>query len=85
MNFDSLPDITILLKSRKSYDDKELVTTQIILKPEDYIIDGNKINKNRPNLNLLPIIIRKMFSGYLYVYYYLFKFGLFKKKNYYLK
>ena len=24
-----------------------MVTTQIILKPEDYIIDGNKINKNR--------------------------------------
>ena len=47
MNFNSLPNITILLKSRKSFDDKQLVNSEIILKPEDYIIDGNKINKNK--------------------------------------
>jgi cathepsin D len=45
-NFNSLPDISIILKSRKSYDDKELVTTNITLKPQDYIIDGSKIIKN---------------------------------------
>jgi len=45
-NFNSLPDITINLKSRKGYDDAELITTQIILKPQDYIIDGNKIKNN---------------------------------------
>jgi hypothetical protein len=38
--------MTILLKSRKSYNDPELVTTKITLKPQDYIIDGNKINKS---------------------------------------
>ena len=46
-NFNTLPNITIRLKSRKSYDDKELVSTEIILQPEDYIIDGSKINKNK--------------------------------------
>lgn len=45
-NFNSLPDIKITLNSRKSYLDKETEETYIILKPEDYIIEGRKIKRS---------------------------------------
>ena len=45
-NFKRLPDITIHLKARKSYKSPEVIMTQIILKPEDYIIDGDKVKLN---------------------------------------
>ncbi len=43
LNFKDLPDIEIIVKARKSYKDKDYSHHKIILKPEDYIIDGNKI------------------------------------------
>lgn len=42
-NFKRLPDISIILKSRKSYLDKTETITKITLKPEDYIINGKRI------------------------------------------
>jgi hypothetical protein len=42
-NFFELPDIKIVLKSRKSYKSKETKEDSIILKPEDYIIEGKRI------------------------------------------
>jgi hypothetical protein len=45
-NFHQLPDIHILLKSRKSYLDKRTIVSQITLKPEDYIINGKNIKRN---------------------------------------
>jgi hypothetical protein len=45
-NFKSLPDIRINLKSRKyNNKNKEYEIQSIILKPEDYIIEGKKIKK----------------------------------------
>lgn len=48
-NFKNLPDITIHLKARKNYKSKETIITQITLKPEDYIIDGDKIRISESN------------------------------------
>jgi cathepsin D len=45
-NFKTLPDIRIKLKSRKGYKDTTLLENEIILRPEDYVIDGKKIKKN---------------------------------------
>ena len=45
LNFKDLPDIEIILKARKSHKEKEYVDHSIILKPEDYLIDGMKIKK----------------------------------------
>jgi hypothetical protein len=45
LNFNELPNIQIILKARNSYKDKEYSQHIIILKPEDYIIDGIKIKK----------------------------------------
>jgi len=45
-NFHSLPDIKIKLKSRKGYKSKELVEHEIVLKPSDYLIEGNRIKNN---------------------------------------
>ena len=42
-NFKNLKDIKIVLSVRKSYKDKETKKFEIILHPEDYIIEGNKI------------------------------------------
>ncbi len=47
-NFFSLPDIHIVLKSRKSYESKEQTLTKITLKPEDYLLNGHRI-KNYKN------------------------------------
>ncbi len=44
-----MPDITIHLKARKDYKSKETLITQIVLKPEDYIIDGDKIRTSDTN------------------------------------
>jgi hypothetical protein len=43
LNFKDLPNIEIVLKARKSYKDKTYLEQSILLKPEDYIIDGKKI------------------------------------------
>jgi len=43
LNFKQLPDIKIILKSRINYKNKEYNTNYITLKPEDYVIDGDKI------------------------------------------
>lgn len=48
-NFESLPDIQIILKSRESYKDKNMIYTQITLKPEDYLINGRRIKKTLNN------------------------------------
>lgn len=45
-NFYNLPDIKIQLNSRKSYLDKETEENYIILKPEDYLIEGRRIKRN---------------------------------------
>ena len=45
-NFHSLPDIKIKLKSRKNYKSKELEEHEIVLKPSDYLIEGNRIKNN---------------------------------------
>ena len=45
LNFNELPDIQIIINARNSYKDKEYSHHIIILKPEDYVIDGIKINK----------------------------------------
>lgn len=45
-NFHSLPDIKIKLKSRKNYKSKELQDHEIVLKPSDYLIEGNRIKNN---------------------------------------
>jgi len=45
-NFHSLPDIKVMLKSRKNYKSKELEEHEIILKPSDYLIEGNRIKHN---------------------------------------
>jgi hypothetical protein len=49
MNFNDFPDIEIHLKKRLDYKSKKLVNDKIILKPEDYIVNGKKI-KNDLNL-----------------------------------
>ncbi len=41
-----MPNIEIILKSRTSYKNKELREDKIILRPEDYIIDGGIIKNN---------------------------------------
>lgn len=46
LNFKDLPNIEIILNARKSYKEREYVEQTIILKPEDYMIDGKKI-KNK--------------------------------------
>jgi hypothetical protein len=46
VNFKTLPDIRIKLKSHKDYKSKEFTQDEIILRPEDYIIEGNKVKKN---------------------------------------
>ena len=65
-NFNDLPDISIILKARKDFKGKELVTKKIILHPEDYVIDGKKVkskmgrNKflyNSQNLDCSPAIM----------------------------
>jgi cathepsin D len=46
-NFKTLPDIRIKLKSRKDYKDSiQKVENEIVLRPEDYIIDGKRIKSN---------------------------------------
>lgn len=45
-NFNSLPDIKIKLKARKSFKSKELISHEITLKPEDYLIEGHRIGKS---------------------------------------
>jgi hypothetical protein len=56
LNFKDLPNIEIILKARKSYKEKSLIEEKIVLKPEDYIIEGKKIkkkiesNENKRNL-----------------------------------
>lgn len=45
-NFHSLPDIKIKIKTRKNYKSKELVDQEIVLKPSDYLIEGNRIKNN---------------------------------------
>ncbi len=45
-NFKNLPNIEIILKSRRSYKNKELKQDKIILRPEDYIIDGRRIKNS---------------------------------------
>lgn len=45
-NFDQLPDITILVDARENYHSKKTITKKIILRPEDYIVDGFSIKKN---------------------------------------
>jgi hypothetical protein len=50
LNFKNLPDIQIILKSRKSYKSKEKILTQITLKPEDYLINGKRVKENLENL-----------------------------------
>jgi cathepsin D len=45
LNFKNLPDIQIILKSRKNYKNKEKILTQITLKPEDYLINGKRIKE----------------------------------------
>ena len=42
-NFQSLDDIRIVVNARKDYKSSELIKYEIILKPEDYIIDGKKV------------------------------------------
>ena len=47
-NFKDLPDISITVKSRKDYKNNNPETyelTEIILRPEDYIINGKRIKK----------------------------------------
>jgi hypothetical protein len=46
INFRDLPDIEIILNRRQSYKDKKLVVDKIVLRPEDYVIDGKKIKNN---------------------------------------
>lgn len=45
-NYHSLPDIKIKLKSRKDYKSKQLEEIEIVLKPSDYLIEGNRIKNN---------------------------------------
>ncbi len=45
-NYHSLPDLKIKVLSRKSYISKELYLHEIILKPSDYLIEGNRIKNN---------------------------------------
>ncbi len=47
-NYNSLPEIHIILKSRKSYKSNEKTLTKITLKPEDYLLNGHRI-KNYKN------------------------------------
>jgi hypothetical protein len=42
-NFKKLPNIQITFKTRKEYKSNEYITSRLTLKPEDYIIDGQKI------------------------------------------
>lgn len=51
LNFKNLPDIQIILKSRKNYKSKEKILTQITLKPEDYLINGKRIKKSIDSQN----------------------------------
>ena len=45
-NLKSLPKIQIIVNARKNYLNKsDLETREIVLNPEDYIIDGQRINK----------------------------------------
>ena len=46
MNFKDLPDIEIILNRRENYGSNKLIMDKIILKPEDYIIEGKKIKNN---------------------------------------
>ena len=42
-NFHDLPDIRIIVNSRRSYFNKEKIITELVLKPEDYILNGRTI------------------------------------------
>lgn len=44
-NFDKLPNIEIKLNARVAYQNKQTIETKIVLKPEDYIIEGSKIKE----------------------------------------
>lgn len=43
--FGSLPDISISFRTRSDYFGFQYVTKEIVLKPEDYIIDGDRIKE----------------------------------------
>jgi hypothetical protein len=45
-NFKDLPNIEIIFDSRVSYNSTKSVENKIILRPEDYIIEGKKIKRN---------------------------------------
>ena len=45
-NLKDLKDIKFILSARKSYNSEEKLKYEIVLKPEDYIIDGHKVKKN---------------------------------------
>jgi cathepsin D len=62
VNFKTLPDVRIKLKSRKDYKDStSKEESEIILRPEDYIIEGKKIKKNVNNIQpeLFDILVKE--------------------------
>jgi hypothetical protein len=50
-NFEELPDIKIYLYAQKGYKDKNIDIKEITLRPDDYIVNGNRIKQSFKQIN----------------------------------